>query len=76
MGRSLRRAVPFDGGVLLGLYPISFWGQKKTCDIQGHEKKNLAKFRADGLCISSNRLVGGKKAGNSNKKGFCTMLYC
>ena len=23
-------AVPFGGGVLLGLYPISFWGQKKA----------------------------------------------
>ena len=36
------------------------------------EQKNLAKFsdtcsvRAHGLCIGSPRLVGGRKAGNSN----------
>ena len=46
------------------------------------EQKNLAKFsdtcsvRADGLCIGSPRLVGGRKAGNSNmQEFFCTTLY-
>ena len=46
------------------------------------EQKNLAKFsdtcsvRADGLCIGSPRLVGGRKAGNSNvQEFFCTSLY-
>ena len=40
------------------------------------EQKNLAKFsdtcsvRADGLCIGSPRLVGGKKAGNLNMQEF------
>ena len=40
------------------------------------QKKNLAKFsdtcsvRADGLCIRSPRLVGGRKAGNSNMEDF------
>ena len=50
--------------------------------VQGLAKKNLAKFsdtcsvRADGLCIGSPRLVGGRKAGNSNmQEFFCTMLY-
>ena len=43
---------------------------------------NLAKFsdtcsvRADGLCIGSPRLVGGRKVGNSNmQEFFCTTLY-
>ena len=42
----------------------------------GSSKKNLAKFsdtcsvRADGLCTGSPRLVGGRKAGNSNMQGF------
>ena len=47
----------------------------------GSSKKNLAKFsdtcsvRADGLCIGSPRLVGGRKAGNSNmQEFFCTKL--
>ena len=46
------------------------------------EQKNLAKFsdtgsvRADGLCIGSPRLVGGRKSGNSNRQDFyCTTLY-
>ena len=46
------------------------------------EQKKLAKFsdtcsvRADGLCIGSPRLVGGRKAGNSNMQDlFCTTLY-
>ena len=46
------------------------------------QKKNLAEFndthsvRADWLCISSPRLVGGRKAGNSNmQEFFCTTLY-
>ena len=46
------------------------------------QKKTIAKFcntcsvRADGLCISSPRLVGGRKAGNSNMQDFfCTTLY-
>ena len=46
------------------------------------QKKNLAKFsdtcsvRADGLCIGSPRLVGGKNAGNLNlQEFFCTTLY-
>ena len=46
------------------------------------EQKNLAKFsdtfsvRADGLRIGSPRLVGGRKAGNSNMQEFlCTTLY-
>ena len=40
------------------------------------EQKNLAKFsdrgsvRADGLCIGSPRLVGGRKAGNLNMQVF------
>ena len=40
------------------------------------EQKNLAKFsdtcsiRADGLCIGSPRLVGRRKAGNSNVQDF------
>ena len=39
-------------------------------------QKNLAKFsdtcsvRADGLCIGSPRLVGGRKAENSNRQEF------
>ena len=47
------------------------------------EQKNIAKFsdtcsvRADGLCIGSPRLVGGRKAGNSNMQEFfaprCTL---
>ena len=47
----------------------------------GSSKKNLAKFsdtcsvRADGLCIGSPRLVGGKKVGNLNmQEFFCTTL--
>ena len=42
----------------------------------GSSKKNLAKFsdscsiRADGLCIGSPRLVGGRKAGYSNMQDF------
>ena len=51
--------------------------------VQGRAKKNLAKFsdtcfvRADGLCIGSLRLVGGRKAGNSSmQEFFCTTLYC
>ena len=47
----------------------------------GSSKNNLAKFsvtcsvRADGLCIASPRLVGGRKAGTSNMhEFFCTML--
>ena len=46
----------------------------------GSSKKILAKFsdtssvRADGLCIGSPRLVGGRKTGNSNmQEFFCTM---
>ena len=48
------------------------------------EQKSLAKFsdtcsvRDDGLCmcIGSPRLVGGRKAGNSNmQEFFCTTLY-
>ena len=46
------------------------------------QKKTLAKFSdtcsvmADGLCIGSPRLVGGRKAGNSNmQEFFCTTLY-
>ena len=45
------------------------------------EQKNVANFsdtcsvRADGLCIGSLRLVGLRKAGNSNiQEFFCTML--
>ena len=48
----------------------------------GSSKTNLAKFsdtfsvRADGLCIGSLRLVGGRNAGNSNmQEFFCTTLY-
>ena len=43
--------------------------------VQGRAK-NLAKFsdtcsvRADGLCIGSPRLMGGRKAGNSNMQEF------
>ena len=45
---------------------------------RGHkgQAKNLAKFsdtcsvRADGLCIGSPRLVGERKAGNSNMQEF------
>ena len=50
----------------------------------GSSKKSLAKFsdtcsiRANGLCIGSPRLVGRRKAGNSNIQGFfaplCTTL--
>ena len=56
-------------------------GMDDVC-VQGRAKKNLAKFsatysvRADGLCIGSPRLVGGRKAGNSNmQEFFCTTLY-
>ena len=49
--------------------------------VQGRAKKNLAKFsdtcsvRADGLCIGSPRLVGVRKAGNSNmQEFFCITL--
>ena len=48
--------------------------------VQGRAK-NLVKFsdacsiRAYGLCIGGPRLLGGRKAGNSNKQEFfCTML--
>ena len=50
--------------------------QQELTYVQGRAKKNLAKFsdtcsvRADGLCIGSPRLVGGRKAGNSNKPDF------
>ena len=53
----------------------------RNSEIQGRAK-NLAKFsdtcsvRADGLCIGSTRLVGRRKAGNSNMLDFfCTTLY-
>ena len=42
----------------------------------GSSKKNLAKFgdtcfvRADWLCMGCPRLVGGRRAGNSNMKEF------
>ena len=52
-----------------------------TIKYRVEQKKNLAKFsdtcsvRADGLCIGSPRLVGGKKAGNLNmQEFFCTTL--
>ena len=44
--------------------------------IYGVEQKNIVKFcntcsvGADGLCISSPMLVGGRKAGNSNMLTF------
>ena len=51
--------------------------------VQGRAKKNLAKFndtfsvRADGPCIGCPKLVGGRKAGNSNMLDFfaprCTL---
>ena len=47
-----------------------------TMSIYRVEQKNLAKFsdtgsaRARGLCIGSPRLVGGRKAGNSNMQDF------
>ena len=46
------------------------------------EQKNLAKFsdtcsvRAGGLCIGSPRLVGGRKAGNSNMQEFFLATHC
>ena len=56
-----------------------------TCDDQSYtawSKKNQAKFsdtcsvRADGLCIGCPRLVGRRKAANSNMlEFFCTTLY-
>ena len=57
---------------------LSFSNNRYT----GLSKKVPAKFsdtcsvRADGLCIGSPRLVGGRKAGNSNvQEFFCTTLY-
>ena len=68
-------------GIKFGGGPTESEGKQEMQEIQGRAKKNLAKFsntcyvRADGLCISSPRLVGGRKAGNSNiQEFFCTML--
>ena len=62
---------------------IKFWSWEIALfPIQHRAKKNQAKFsdtcsvRADGPCIGSPRLVGGRRAGNWNmQEFFCTMLY-
>ena len=61
----------------------SFQGERDMGIDHRVEPKNLAKssdmcsVRADGLCIGGPRLVGGRKAGNSNKQDFfCSTLSC
>ena len=67
---------------LVELDPGGEGGGSRNDLVKGRAKKNLAKFsdtcsvRADGLCIGSPRLVGGRKAGNSNlQEFFFTTLY-
>ena len=59
---------------------LTWFDVTQTRDAQG--RANIAKFsytfsiRADWLCIGSPRLVGWKKAGNSNMQEIvCTTLY-
>ena len=60
----------------------SFQGERDMGIDHRVEPKNLAKssdmcsVRADGLCIGGPRLVGGRKAGNSNKQDFFLAPRC
>ena len=75
-------------GIGLGQKVSRFWIlSKQQTDLVSllictGSSKNLAKFRdtcsvtAEGLCISSHRLVDGREAGDSNMQElFCTMLF-